>query len=668
MANLSLSGLGSNLDVSTIVSQLMTVERRPLDLLATQAQKTQTKLSAFGQLKSLLSTFQNAMDGIGSAKFSSLKAIIADGTLASVTATAKAAEGRHTLEVQTLAEAQKLATPAFTTTTDAVGTGTLTFHFGSFDGTTFTDSKPVKTVTIGAGQNTVAGVRDAINAAGIGVTASLVNDGTGPRLVVTSNDTGTKNTLKVTVADDDGTPTDASGLSRLAYDPAAAAGSGRNLTQTVAAVDATFKLDGMQVTSQSNTVSDALEGVTLNLLKGAPGTTTTITVARDSSGAQGAVATFVQAWNDMRNTLSALTAYDASTKKAGTLQGDSIALGIESGMRRVLNAVPPGLTGSYTTLSQVGVTMKKDGTLVFDVTKFQSALAKSPDSVAALFGTTARASDARVTVSGYTDATTAASHAIEVTQAATKGTLTGSAPAALDIVAGVNDSLTLLVNGNTTTVTLGAGTYASADALAKAVEAQLNGSPPLLAAGLQVQVSASGGVLAVQSLTYGSASTVAGASGNAAISLFGGAPVSAAGVDLAGTIDGGAATGNGQELIGASGTAAEGLRVAIAATAPGAYGSVTVSRGLAELLSNAAAGYTGTQGGIGGRVDGLNAQLKVNQKRQDEWTNRLTDIEARLKKQFTALDNLLSKMNQTSAYLTQQLDNLPKITGTGNSN
>lgn len=668
MANLSLSGLGSNLDVTSIVSQLMTVERRPLDLLATQAQKTQTKLSAFGQLKSLLSTFQNAMDGLGTDKFSTLRATIADGSLASVTATSKAAEGRHTLEVQTLAESQKVASDPFTATTDAVGTGTLTFQFGTWNGATFTDSKASRTVTIGAGQNTLAGVRDAINAAGIGVSASLVNDGTGPRLVLASSDTGTKNTLKVTVADDDGTPTDTSGLSRLAYDPAAAAGAGRNLAQTAAAVDATFKLDGMQVTSASNTVSDALEGVTINLLKGAPGTTTSLTVARDSSGAQGAVATFVMAWNDLRNTLSTLTGYDAKTKKSGTLQGEALALTIETNMRRVLNTPPPGLTGSYTSLSQVGVTMNKDGTLAFSVPKFQAALAKSPESVAALFGTTSKASDARVSVSGLADATTATSHPVEVTQVATQGQLSGSAPAGLDIQAGVNDSLTLTVNGTTATITLGAATYASAAALAQAVEAQLNSNPPLLAAGLQVRVSASGGVLAVQSLNYGSGSTVTNASGNAAVGLFGGAPTSTAGVDIAGTIDGAPATGSGQDLVGANGTAAEGLRLSIAATIAGSYGNVTVSRGLAQLLSTAAEGFGGTGGSIGGRVDGLNAQLKLNQRRQDEWTHRLTDIEARLKKQFTALDNLVSKMNSTSAYLTQQLAILSKVSNSGSNN
>ena len=177
--------------------------------------------------------------------------------------------------VNSLAQAHKIASTGFASTNDAVGSGTLTFSFGSFDGATFTANAdaPAKSVTILPGQNTLSGIRDAVNAAGIGVTATIVNDGSpsGNRLVFSSTATGAAMSLKVGVADDDATHTDTAGLSRLAYDPAAAVGAGRNMEQKVAAQNASLTIDGIAISKASNTVTDAIEGVTLHLAKAEPG-------------------------------------------------------------------------------------------------------------------------------------------------------------------------------------------------------------------------------------------------------------------------------------------------------------------------------------------------------------------------------------------------------------
>ena len=224
-------GLGSGLDINSIVSKLMTVESAPLTALAAKEASYQARITAFGTLKGGLAALQSALSGLLDAKsMKTTTATLADTSLASVSAGSAAVPGTYSLEVSLLAQAHKIASTGFASVNDTVGSGTLTFAFGTFDGATFTANAdaPAKTVTIPAGQNTLAGIRDAVNAAAIGVSATIVNDGSaaGNRLVFSSTSSGAANSLKVTVSDDDATHTDTGGLSRLAYDPAAAAGAG----------------------------------------------------------------------------------------------------------------------------------------------------------------------------------------------------------------------------------------------------------------------------------------------------------------------------------------------------------------------------------------------------------------------------------------------------------
>lgn len=219
---LSSPGIGSNLDVNSIVSQLMALERRPLAALDRKEAGFQAQLTAYGTLKGALSSFQAAVKALAvPARFTASKASVADTTVLSASAGSGAAAGSYGIEVTALAQAHKLKTGAtFASTSETLGSGTLTIQFGAYSGGAFTANadKAAVTVAIAAGQNSLAGVRDAINAANVGVTAGIVNDGSGNLLVLSSKDSGVANALKVTVADDDGNHTDAAGLSRLAYD------------------------------------------------------------------------------------------------------------------------------------------------------------------------------------------------------------------------------------------------------------------------------------------------------------------------------------------------------------------------------------------------------------------------------------------------------------------
>jgi len=262
---LSAAGIGSGLDVNSIISQLMLIEQQPLVQLDARQKKFESQLSAYGQIKSALSTFQSAVNSLSSLdKFRVYSSKSTDETVLTATSSSSAVPASYQIEISQLAQQHKLSASAVSSTSDVVGTGTLTIEFGTHDATggTFTtnaDKTPL-TLTIDSSNNTLSGIRDAINTANAGVGASIIYDGSGYRLVVSSNDSGAANSLKITTADDDGNNADASGLSFLAYDPLATSGSGKNLSQLSEARNALLTVDGISISHASNTISNVIEG------------------------------------------------------------------------------------------------------------------------------------------------------------------------------------------------------------------------------------------------------------------------------------------------------------------------------------------------------------------------------------------------------------------------
>jgi flagellar hook-associated protein 2 len=664
---MSAAGIGSNLDVDGIVSQLMTVEKQPLALLQKREADYQSKLSAYGTLKGSLSAFQTAMQGLADgSKFQSATASATDPSVLTASASGtngKAVPGSYSVEVQQLAQQQKIRTDGFASTSTMVGSGTLTIQYGTYDSGsnsfTLNNAKPAQTVTIDPANNTLSGVRDAINAANIGVSATIINDGASNRLVMTSKDTGASSSIKISVGDGDGNDLDASGLSQLAFDPTAAAGTGKNMAEVQSGQDAKLKIDGIAISKPSNTIADAIEGVTLNLLKSNAGSPTTLTVGRDAAGVKASVEAFVKAYNNVSQTLAGLSAYNATTKTGAALQGDSTTLSIQSRLRATLSAtVGGGVAGGFSSLSEIGVAFQKDGTLALDSTKLQTALDNNFDGIAGLFSAQGKSSDSLVSYAGSTQKTAAGSYAVNVTRLATQASLTGSQAAGLTIIAGGNDQLDVNVDGTLASVTLSAGTYGSADALAAEVQSKLNGAAGLLKAGNSVAVSQSGGVLIIASARYGSASAVSIAGGNGGANLMGASPASTAGADVSGTINGAAATGLGQTLSAAAGDKAEGLRVDINGGPLGSRGNINFSRGYADQLNSLVSSLLTSDGMLASRTDGLKASIKDLDKRQEDFNDRLAAVEARYRAQFSALDTMLSSLNQTSAYMSQQLSAL----------
>ncbi|MDB5933780.1 MAG: flagellar hook protein FliD [Massilia sp.] len=662
---LSSAGIGSNLPVDSIISQLMTVEQAPLTALDKKVASFQAKLSAMGTIKSALATFQTAIKGLSDVgKFQAVSATIGDAAVATVSGSATASLGSYSLEVSKLAQAQKLASAGQASTTAAIGAGTITFDLGtisggSFDaasgkytGAGFASSGSVQTVTIGAGDTSLSGIRDAINKAKVGVTASIVNDGSGTpyRLVLTESASGKASSMKITVGGD------AALGALLNHDPAAAAPAGQAMSEMVSAQNAEFKLDGIAISSASNTAANVIDGLTLNLAKTNVGNPTSVVLARDTASVVASVGQFVSAYNAINKTMTDLTAYNPTTKIGAVLNGDSTVRGIQTQLRALLTS--PVATGgtAFNVLSQIGVTVKS-GIMAVDDAKLKSTIESNFTDVAGLFAAVGRPSDSLVAFKSATANTVPGSYAVNVTQAASKGNTAAIDPAGLNIGSG-NDTITVQLNGVSSTVTLAQGIYADADALAAEVQSKINGVAAFGSAGSSVNVTQSGGKLTITSNQYGPASNVI-VSGVGAGNLLGAAPNTNAGTDVAGTIGTFAATGSGRTLTAAAGNPTEGL--ALLVDGSGSRGTVNYSQGYAYQFDRFATALLDSTGSLTSHTDGLSASIKSLADSRQRLTDRLAETEKRYRAQYSALDASISSMNTTSAYLTQQLAQLAKL-------
>lgn len=675
---ISSPGIGSNLDVNSIVTQLMALERRPITLLDQKEASFQAKLTGFGTLKGAISQFQSSVKALSDiSKFQNIRATPADATIATASATSAAIAGTYALEVSKLAQSQKLAAVGQTSDIAVISNGVISFDFGTIGGngtfdsitgkyitpgtTSFTSNgSGIKTVTIDSTNNSLAGIRDAINKANIGVTATIINDGgTSPyRLALSTGTTGKTNSVKISVVDDVGGGSTA--LSTLLnHDPTNP--TGQAFSETSTAQNAEFKVNGVAISKTTNTVSDTIAGVTLNLLKTNSGSPTNITVERDTASVITSVNAFVKSYNEINKTLKEANAYDATTKQGSILNGEGAVRSIESKIRGILNAPVTGGASAFTVLAQIGVSVQKDGSLLVNSSKLQTAIDTNFADFSGLFAAAGKSSDSLVAYTGATSKTQPGAYAVFVSQLATKGSAVGSGVAGLNITTGVNDTLQVDLDGVSATITLGQATYASAAALAAEIQSKINGVASFSSAGSSAAVTESGGVLTITSNRYGSTSNAGISGGNGQLDLNFVAAVNTAGVNVAGTINGVTATGSGQTLKGATGNPAEGISLNITGGAIGvSRGTVNYSQGYAYQFDALATSLLGTDGAISSRTIGINASVKNIGKSRDALASRLADTEKRLRAQYTALDVTISSLAKTSAFLTQQLANLPK--------
>lgn len=390
----AVTGLGSGLDIEGLVTGLINAESaQQLALFATRTTKATSLISGFGDISSSLSSLQSSLTALESADtFRAVSVANSAAEFATVSADPGAAEGSYRLDISSLAERQSLVSGDFAATTTQVGTGTLTISLGTptynsapADTTTYSsfsaDSSITSIdVTITSGSDTLADVRDAINAATDLVTASLVKNGDNYKLLLSPADSGVAKSVSVSVTDTgDSDNTDNLGLSRLAFNSTAS-----NLSQVRAGSDAAFSINGMSLTSASNTLTDVIDGIDITLLQ-ETSSAVTITLASDFTVAETAINDFISAYNSYISTHAGLTGYDTSTEIAGALLGDFTAKTISNKLRAQLSATIAGATGTYTSLSSIGVEVQTGGTLKLDTTKFQAAMVADRESVKAIF-------------------------------------------------------------------------------------------------------------------------------------------------------------------------------------------------------------------------------------------------------------------------------------------
>ena len=662
MASLTAPGIGSGLDINSLVTQLLEAESAaPVARLNTRETDLQVQLTGYGLLRGSLSGLQSSLSSLQNpATFQGRTVSSSDASVVAVTANGQVTAGDYDINITNIAESHKLATDPtlvaaqFTDITDELGTGTLTFRFGTDPDQDpgFVQNPDRATETVEITDGSLQGVRDAINDADIGVTASLIFDGDFYRLAITSDTTGEENAIQITVDDDDTFDDNDSGLSLLSFN-----GTSTNIEQTDAAVDAAFSVNGIGITSSSNTVDDAIEDVTLTLQDAG---TANVGASLDRASIGNAVTAFVSSYNSFIDTLNTQTNFNPDTGEAGALNGDAITRGIATTVRRLVSN-PVGEVGdSLTILAEIGITTDSNtGRLEYDNAVFNQQLTDNFDRFVSLFSAFGVPSESGVSFVSATDDTTVGDYAVNITTAASRGDLVGSAAANLTIVADTNDSLDFSIDGVDATITLSANTYTASE-LASELQAQINNTAAFSNAGISVRVTESVGVLSITSQSYGSISSVDITGGNGQTDLVGAGATSTDGVDVVGTIGGLSATGVGQLLTG-TGNAA-GLTLEITGNTLGARGTVDFNRGYADRLGSYLDTLLESNGLLSSTTDSLQSQIESVAADRITLADRLDSLETRLRNQFTALDVLISNLQSTSSFLTSQLDSLPEIT------
>lgn len=673
MATITAAGIGSGLDINGLLEQIVAAERAPTEnRLNVKEANLQAELTAFGTLKGAVSSFQSSLGKLKDPTFFNSNDVSVSNTdvlTASISSVAQ--EGNYSVEVQTLAQSHALASIAFDSLDDVIGSGTLSFNFGSTDydpGSSFdagddsyngfvqNPEYSTASIVIDNTNNTVSGLRDAINSAQIGVSASIVDDGNGYRLLLTSTHTGADNSMQISV-DEGGAEAgnlDTSGLSVLAFNAGAT-----NAEQTQVAQDARLNINGLTISRDSNTITGAIHGVTLKLLSTDIGQPVQVKVDNTNvSETESNISKFVTAFNELATTLNGLTAYNVETGKGGILTGDATARNILLQIRRELGGVIEN-GGAFNSLSSIGITTNRDGTLSLDSDRLNAALNDDFDSVAQLFYASGKVTDSNVRYLGAGPLTQVGRYPVYIDQLASHGQVLGEAVSGPLTIDSSNDSFSLVVDGVVSgVINITQGTYNDLNSLAELIQTSINNSSTLQNAGVDVAVEYVDGQFRISSASYGEDSSVVIATPNSTLGLTANA-TQTPGSDVSGSIGGVAAAGAGQILTGAG--AASGLRLEIDGSETANRGAVFYSQGIAGSLDSLLTRFLASDGQLSSKTDSIESRIENISTQRDALTKRIVAIEERYRRQFEAMDVLLGQLQATSDYLQQQLDTIPQI-------
>jgi flagellar hook-associated protein 2 len=653
MANISSLGIGSGVLTSDLVDQLVKAERAPADNRFTRkTEQSEAMLSAYGKLRSAITELRLPMRQLSSAD--NLKAFSATSSNEDIGVSvnsAKASRGSYSLDVTSLATAQALASQDVFADRDttSVGEGKLTIAVGD----------KTANITIDSSNNSLQGLANAINDAGVGVSAGVIDTGNGFQLVLSADETGTANAMSITAADSDNA--DGADLSRFAFDASMEAGAGTGFRESIVATDAVMSINGIDVTRSTNSFENVIDGLSFDIKDIG---ISTVKVSQDVGAVTDRVQSFVDKFNALQSTIDGLAGFNSEAGVGSVLTGDSTVRALQNELRQVLTNVVPGLeSASVRSLADVGISTDPDtGKLEFDRSEFETQLKNNPDDVTALFAEQGRTTDGQVEFVRSGLNTEPGRYNINVTVAATQGQLIAGAALASPVdVTDTNDELSLKVNGETTVnLKLTQGTGVSAQALVEDIQAQLNSNAALKASGETVQVSLdSDNKLVFTSGKYGSESNISVDSVEGAGSFGLSVATGSAGKDIAGTIGGQVARGDGQVLFLSSDKGPpSGLQVRILGDQTGSRGSINFVQGLGKKTVDLVNSFVGAEGRLESRSSSLNRELEQIKANQVKLEVRIESYRERLVKQFSTADSLISQLNSTRDFVTQQLEAL----------
>ncbi|HSR53874.1 MAG TPA: flagellar filament capping protein FliD [Acidobacteriota bacterium] len=610
---------GGGLDVRQIVEQLLFVEAQPLRRLENRQAQIDLQAEAFRTLQQRLSSLADAIDGLNSPeKFAARSAQSSDDSILTASADSSASPGTYNVSVQRLASIDNfVGDTTFSTSDESIGTGSFDL---TVDGVT-------STVTIDSSNNTLEGLRNAINNSGAEVRANIVNDGSGFRLTITSNESGSENAISI------------GNNSLTLSDSSALTFSRTHNIADVSELDAQLTVNGLTVTSSDNSVSDVIEGVTLNL-RGISAGNVSLTVENNTGEVRDAVQGFVDAYNSAVSFInSQFTVVDA-TGQAGPLAGESALRQVQSELSAIIRGSVPD-AGAFSTLGSAGVELENDGTLTIDSAALDEALEDNFEDFSKLFLAVGDSASSSLSVTNVGSAE-AGTYQVNVTQAAEAAVVSSTVAAALD----ADESLTFTLGSQQSVVNLTNG-----DSLLDIVD-KLNAQ--FEADGIGLTASSNGSDLVVSSQNKGSAQelTVVSDRDGGNSTGIGTAGLADTGLDAQGTftnLDTGQVfnvSGTGSTL---EGTDAEinNLTVRVFGSATGNLGEFTVSIGFAERLERGLTRFTDEfEGPISSALDRLDGEKRRIDDDVRDFEDRLEQRREILTLEFTRADQALRQLSQ----------------------
>lgn len=654
MSILTTIGVGSGIDTQQLVTDLVAAQRASVDArLKTRQTAVGAKISALSQIKSALTSFSTALGTLVSSGQLGLQTTSSDATViaASRSGTGEPVAASNAIEVQQLAGGQTIASAPVADKNAAIGQGTLTITFGAMAGnppapTGFTagSGTPV-TVTIGPENDSLVGLAQAINASGSGLSASIVQDSGGARLVVKGK-TGAEQAFTI-----DGS----AGLEAFEFGPGAA-----GMSWTAQAKNAVLVVDGLTVQRGTNSITDLIDGVKLDLQKTNTGSTVMIGSGYDAETLKASVSNYVEAYNQLFAMLADATKTGSSGAATGPLASDNTIRELKRTLSGFSTKTLLSGTGPHS-LAEIGLKTNRDGTLSVDDAKLSAAVSTYPGRVHDMFAPGQSSSSPLLAVASSLGAAKMGSYAVTNVVAATAGSATGSAaPNAFDtpvVIDGTNKSFTVTLDGRTSlTINLAEGSYATGASLAAAFQSAINADSVLQSYGLTASASWNGSAFAFRSNSVGgtSAISLSGLDATLASTLGLAAPATVTGTDVSGMIAGVAATGTGNRLTAAASSTAAGLSLT-------AYGSVTsatidVRTTVAGMLSDLQARLTADSGAFTTASKRLSDEAAAISEEQAKVDAASASLKDRLTKQFAASEKAVAAFKATQSFMKQQID------------